>query len=337
MSMQDKHIKVSIIIPVYNAGQYFRRCLDTIVNQTLQEIEVILVLDCPTDGSDKIAEEYAAQDERIKLVYNETNIHIGLSRNKGLELAQGEYVAFSDHDDYRELTMYEELYNEAKRQDVDIVTALPTILHAETNKLVTWEYPHLETKYCREYCLSNLIGYGNYTSAISTVCYIHNMLYRRELLTRHNVRFVDTRTITPEDVIFQTQVICVAHSVSFYHKSLYYHVLYQESTGHSYTYVDWQKRSKGMLYLYQFLQEQGVYEAYELNFLLQARKQLLNGVLGALYVQRSIPKFLQAFRTIKSLPFTRKAFAYYSIDDSQVHHSFIKRMVRKMMAYALAF
>ena len=86
--------KVSIIVPIYNAGKFLEKCLDTLVNQTLKDIEIILVLDCPTDGSDRIAREYAEKDPRIRLIINEQNLNIGLSRNEGLKIAQGEYIGF---------------------------------------------------------------------------------------------------------------------------------------------------------------------------------------------------------------------------------------------------
>ena len=92
--------KVSIIVPIYNAGKFLEKCLDTLVNQTLKDIEIILVLDCPTDGSDRIAREYAEKDPRIRLIVNEQNLNIGLSRNEGLKIARGEYIGFSDHDDW---------------------------------------------------------------------------------------------------------------------------------------------------------------------------------------------------------------------------------------------
>ena len=79
--------KVSIIVPIYNAGKFLEKCLDTLVNQTLKDIEIILVLDCPTDGSDRIAREYTEKDPRIRLIVNEQNLNIGLSRNEGLKIA----------------------------------------------------------------------------------------------------------------------------------------------------------------------------------------------------------------------------------------------------------
>ena len=77
--------KVSIIVPIYNAGKFLEKCLDTLVNQTLKDIEIILVLDCPTDGSDRIAREYAEKDPRIRLIINEQNLNIGLAAMKDLK------------------------------------------------------------------------------------------------------------------------------------------------------------------------------------------------------------------------------------------------------------
>ena len=112
---------VSVILPVYNAGEYLRPCLDSLVNQTLRSIEIICVLDCPVDGSDMVVEEYAAGDNRIVVLKNEQNLHIGESRNVGMRVAKGVYIGFSDHDDIRELDMYEKLCAIAEQGCYDIV------------------------------------------------------------------------------------------------------------------------------------------------------------------------------------------------------------------------
>ena len=115
--------KVSIIVPVYNAGKYLAPLLDSLVGQTLREIEVILVLDCPTDGSDQVAEEYAARDGRVVIVRNRENLHVGFSRNEGLKVARGEYIGFCDHDDLVEPEMFEKLYARGKETGAEVVVA----------------------------------------------------------------------------------------------------------------------------------------------------------------------------------------------------------------------
>lgn len=113
-------IKVSIIVPVYNVEKYIHKCLDSLVNQTLKELEFIFVNDGSPDSSSKIIKEYAKKDKRIKLL-NKENGGQASARNLGLEHAKGEYIAFLDSDDYVKENMYETLYNRAKKDNLDIV------------------------------------------------------------------------------------------------------------------------------------------------------------------------------------------------------------------------
>ena len=112
-------IKVSIIIPVYNAQKYLRRCLDSLINQTLKEIEIICINDGSTDNSLNILKEYEQNDSRI-IIINQENSGIGKARNSGIKIAKGEYIGFVDADDWVDKDYYEKLYNAAKKYDSDI-------------------------------------------------------------------------------------------------------------------------------------------------------------------------------------------------------------------------
>lgn len=113
-------IKLSIIIPVYNVEAYLNKCIESVVNQTLKEIEIIMVNDGSPDNSKKIIESWMKKDKRIKL-FNKENGGQASARNLGLTKANGEYIAFLDSDDYVDTTMYEKLYNKAKSENLDIV------------------------------------------------------------------------------------------------------------------------------------------------------------------------------------------------------------------------
>lgn len=113
--------KISIIIPVYNVEKYLRECLDSCVNQTLDDIEIICVDDCSPDNSIKILEEYQAKDPRIKILRHETNKNLGAARNTGLANAIGEYIWFVDSDDYIDTKACEILYYAIKEFDVDML------------------------------------------------------------------------------------------------------------------------------------------------------------------------------------------------------------------------
>lgn len=111
--------KVSIIIPVYNVESYLRRCLDSVVNQTLKDIEIILVNDGSTDGSLAICEEYAKNDDRIKIITRK-NGGLSAARNTGLDNATSEYIGFIDSDDWVDTNFFENLYNTAIEKNCDV-------------------------------------------------------------------------------------------------------------------------------------------------------------------------------------------------------------------------
>lgn len=112
--------KVSLIVPIYNAESYLTRCLDSLINQTLAELEIILINDGSTDKSLQICKDYKEKDERIVLIDKE-NEGTSKTRNRGLDKATGEYICFVDADDYVELNAFEEMYNIAKETDAAIV------------------------------------------------------------------------------------------------------------------------------------------------------------------------------------------------------------------------
>lgn len=122
--------KVSIIVPVYNVERYLEKCLDSLVNQTLQDIEIIIVNDSSPDHSQVIIDRYLALYPHLIKSYIKENGGIADTRNFGISKVTGEYFGFVDSDDYVELTMFEQLYNEAKKQDAQLVSCN-----------FYWEYP----------------------------------------------------------------------------------------------------------------------------------------------------------------------------------------------------
>ncbi|MBE7702538.1 MAG: glycosyltransferase family 2 protein [Cyanobacteria bacterium SIG28] len=108
-------IKISVIVPVYNVQKYLRQCLDSIINQSYKNLEIICINDCSTDNSLKILEEYQKKDNRITIINNSENIGLGLTRNVGIKVATGEYIHCLDSDDYLELNAYETMVDNLKQ------------------------------------------------------------------------------------------------------------------------------------------------------------------------------------------------------------------------------
>ena len=120
VTARPKRPKVSVVIPVYKVEPWIRECLDSLVNQTLKEIEIICVDDGSPDNSGAILDEYAQKDKRIKVIHQE-NGGVQKARNAGLDVAKGEYIALLDSDDYVDVRAYETAYNFAKKDNVDIL------------------------------------------------------------------------------------------------------------------------------------------------------------------------------------------------------------------------
>lgn len=125
-------MKVSIIVPVYNTEAYLERCLKSLVNQTLKDIEIICIDDGSKDNSVAILKKYSQLDKRIKIIEQE-NLGVSVARNNGLKLATGEYIGFVDSNDWIDLDFYEKLYNAAKKYDADISACGIKRLHINGN------------------------------------------------------------------------------------------------------------------------------------------------------------------------------------------------------------
>ncbi|MDR1235693.1 MAG: glycosyltransferase [Holosporaceae bacterium] len=112
--------KISVIIPVYNTERFLRECLDSILNQTFTDFEVICVNDASTDHCPEILREYADKDKRVRIVNHKKNAGMAVARNTGLDVAEGEYISFSDSDDYMHPDMLKIMYTEIRRNNCDL-------------------------------------------------------------------------------------------------------------------------------------------------------------------------------------------------------------------------
>src|SRR5574344_1801991 len=136
--MSDE-ILVSLIIPVYNTGEYLVECLDSCIRQTLSNIEIICVDDGSTDDSLKILNEYAKKDNRVR-VFAQKNSGQSVARNKGMKLAEGKYIAFLDSDDSLNRCMLENLYNQANADNADITMCSINVVNEKTERCTKTDY-----------------------------------------------------------------------------------------------------------------------------------------------------------------------------------------------------
>ena len=218
--------KVSIIVPIYNVEKYLRQCLDSIVNQTLKDIEIILVDDGSTDSCPSICDEYASKDKRIIVIHKE-NAGLGAAYNTGLDIAKGDYIGFVESDDWIESNMYEELYNKAVETGVDVVKSLYTRAFENDKFIVVNKF--VTSKYCNQ-----IVDDAKKVPEIYSGHVSHwSAIYKRELIFENNIRFAETEGASCQDVSFAFLAYFYAKSAFILEKSFYNYR--EESEGSSRT------------------------------------------------------------------------------------------------------
>ena len=203
-----KNPKVSILVPICNVERYLRECLNSLVNQTLREIEIICINDGSTDSSLSIIREYERRDERI-VVIDKPNSGYGDSMNKGIDLARGEYIGIVESDDFASLNMFETLYKEATKNDLDVVRSN--------------YYAHRtgEDSSC-DYLVENLAACGSYDKVFHPIdnprvfmCQpaIWTSIYKKSMIDKDEVRFLPTPGASFQDTAFYFKAFYAADRV----------------------------------------------------------------------------------------------------------------------------
>ena len=206
---------ISVIIAVYNPGKYLKACLDSLVNQTYKNLEIILVDDGSTDNSLEICKEYAEKDSRI-IVHHKENSGVSSTRNLGIRLAHGDYFSFIDSDDYLDLDTYEYLVNLINTHNVDIVNHEHYITTPEKEKInVSPDTAY--GKFDRKNGMDVLVHYYPFAC---------NKLFSKKTIT--DVWFDET-ICRGEDSLFTRFAFDKADSVYFDKRPLYHYVQSEES------------------------------------------------------------------------------------------------------------
>lgn len=217
--MSNMSCKVSIIVPIYKVEKYLDKCIQSIINQTLEDFEVILVDDGSPDNCGKIADKYAKKHNNISVIHKK-NGGLSSARNAGLKKAEGEYIAFIDSDDYIEKDMMEYLYKNAKKCNSDI---------AACGYSVIWPNGEIEkiTKDVGDvvYTKAEALDIHLFSGYIDDVSW--NKLYKRELF--ESIRFAEGKLY--EDMIIMPLLLSQCEKVSLHSDSKYYYCKRNDSIG----------------------------------------------------------------------------------------------------------
>ena len=233
--------KISVVIPAYNVAGYIEHCLDSILTQTFEDYQIIVVDDGSTDNTPRIIDEYAKKDQRIQVVHKK-NEGVSVARNTGVELAQGEYILFFDGDDFVEPYCMEELYQIAKEKEVD--TVIYGYHRYENNKIKETTLPIFkEGMYQGEAILKELAirfigvseqGVNEWLSGGENGLYVENPALWRAMVStniiKENHLQFDKNLKVGEDTIFITNYLSYAQKCYVHHKCYYYLVTRETST-----------------------------------------------------------------------------------------------------------
>ncbi len=214
----NKNPLISIIVPIYNVEHYLSRCIDSILSQTYQNMEIILVDDGSKDGSELIADQYAKNHSIVKVIHKK-NGGLSSARNAGLKIAKGEWIAFVDSDDYVDSSFLLELYNLATRNNADVATCTFTPFTDDGSALKKkpfWPSEPLSGSEAINDMMKN-----------KRPAYIWLNLFRAELFKKNKIVFPDGRKY--EDISTKIMLLYNAKKVAFTNEPLYHYLIHRNS------------------------------------------------------------------------------------------------------------
>ncbi len=257
-------VKVSVIIPVYNVENYIAKCLESLISQTLKDIEIICVNDGSKDSSLEILNQYAQKDKRI-VVFNQKNQGPGVARNLGIEKANGEYIAFVDSDDWLDSNALEILYSKAKTFDCDIVEFGFKEIYQDSGRV---KFHKMKIKLPESKIFNHNISASYLFGTILIAC---NKLFKASFIKNTGIKFAETRQA--EDTIFTVSARVHAEKIIFVDKPFYNYLIRTGSAVNS--------QSNNNLDIIQSLEcvknlliKEGLYQKYRTYFLKDAIKTL---------------------------------------------------------------
>ena len=232
--------KVSVIVPVFKVEQYLGNCVDHLCNQTLKDIEIILVDDGSPDNCPKLCDDYANKDNRVKVIHKK-NAGVSAARNDGLKAATGDYVIFCDSDDWMEDTGLEALYEAAVESNADMTIGDVYLAYSDRTKYVKFykdEFTTSDRSYIAELIKADI--YRTYCPNPPEEGYAFgyggpwNKLVRREFLIDNNINFDLRLKGIFDDILYTAHVLAKANCVRYIQKPVYYYRQVENSITHSY-------------------------------------------------------------------------------------------------------
>ena len=234
------NMKISIIVPVYNTKkEYLKKCVDSLLNQTMKEIEVILIDDGSTNQAGKICDEYVGVDNRVKVLHQK-NQGVAVARNNGLDIAEGEWITFVDADDWCENTMCEEILRKAVENSSEILIFTNYSVQSEKtvkkNQFFAKDIKKFDEKMKEEAELKTMLRTHpsfSFQPPINMMGGTWCKLINRNFLEKSGVKF-EPELLRSQDIIFYLNLFEKADDISYYNRQLYYYRYDENSVSRRY-------------------------------------------------------------------------------------------------------
>ena len=208
--------EISIVIPVYKVEKYLRECIESVINQTFKNIEIILVDDGSPDNCPQICNKYAEKYNRI-LVIHKTNVGYGAACNSGIAVAQGEFIAIVESDDFCEPNMYEELYNKINDTDADFIVSDFFII--KDSKKFSYNVHHY---FSAKPINDSMINLSTHPQMLLQPAYPWNKLYRKNFLTSNNIQMMEDNRMY-QDITWNAEILSHANKILYSDKPYYFY------------------------------------------------------------------------------------------------------------------
>lgn len=220
-------VQISVIIPVYNTARYLSTCLNSVIGQSFNDLEIILIDDGSTDGSEKICDEYAKKDKRIRVIHKK-NEGVSIARNTGLDNATGKWISFVDSDDFLEKNTYQNIFIELEQNNPDLFI-FNYYNNSKKNKLYSKEGIIEDKKIIQN--VKEKIIYSSFDGETPRVfSFVTNKIFKTEIIKKNKIRFLmENKKAIFEDGLFCIDVLEKCSKIQISNLYLYHYIIHKNS------------------------------------------------------------------------------------------------------------
>ena len=286
--------KVSVIIPIYNVESYLRECLESVINQTFKDIEIICVDDCGNDNSISIAEDFAKKDERIKIIHHNKNKGLGVARNTGINNANGDYIFFLDSDDYIITDIIEKLYEQAISTNSDIIISRAEAFADNNSSLLRKKieefnkYLSINTSYQYQTTLEN---FTDIETKLPVTAW--GKLYKKDFILKNHLLFIEQNVIHEDEGFWLKACSCFPLILTINEKGVMYRI-------HDNSIMTSKKKNKSKIHFKLNLQDAFDYfDNYRTEYSESLKNQIKNNECFCSYFDKKFG-FLYRLRWLKN-------------------------------------